>query len=185
MKNYKVSEARKYRYVGAAEIIYELDLSQTGYVIHHQQDLQTWTVQAEQTWQNGCIIATFVINLQGELLLADRHSEHVMCAGGKEVLSAGEITLCKSQKEIFISEITNQSTGYCPEPSSWQSVLVALEKIAIGHPTGFTEAYEFRYCVDCHNIQLIKDELFECVACGAGLDIRWNLDQKNESTITR
>jgi hypothetical protein len=147
-------------------------------VIHHQQDLQSWTAQAEQTWQHDCTVATFIVNLQGELLLADRHSEHVMCAGGEEVLSAGEVTLCKSRNEIFISEITNQSTGYCPEPSSWQSVLIALERIDVAHPAGFTQAYEFRYCVHCHNIQIIKDELFECVACGVVLDKYWNLDQK-------
>ncbi|MEV4174966.1 hypothetical protein [Nonomuraea sp. NPDC049709] len=39
---------------------------------------------------------TFVVDLDGTLRLAARRSEHVACAGGRPVLSAGEIAFERS-----------------------------------------------------------------------------------------
>jgi hypothetical protein len=41
-------------------------------------------------------------------------SEHVACAGGGFVLGAGEIAFSRGGNGWAISEVSNQSTGYCP-----------------------------------------------------------------------
>jgi len=64
------------------------------------------------------LIVTFVIDQSGTLLVADRQSEHVACAGRQPVLSAGEMTFLVSGKVVEMAEVSNQSTGYCPEPES-------------------------------------------------------------------
>ncbi len=61
---------------------------------------------------------TFVVTCAGSLRLAPRESEHVQVAAGMPVQSAGEITFIDSAGRIVVETITNQSTGYCPEPSS-------------------------------------------------------------------
>ena len=50
---------------------------------------------------------------------------HVACAAGGPVLSAGEITF---DDDMTVAEITNQSTGFCPEPESWPAVSDALDR---------------------------------------------------------
>lgn len=60
--------------------------------------------------------ATFVIDLNGNLCLAERRSVHVCCAGGHDVPSASEVTFGISDKNLAVEWITNQSTGYCLEP---------------------------------------------------------------------
>lgn len=167
-----------YTYVGAEEIKNSLDLSLTGFSIHKLQDIEGWIKATNQELRHGSVTATYVVNEKGELLLSDRHSEHVMCAGGNKVLAAGEITFEVEKHEISVSGITNQSTGYCPRPACWQSVNAALKLININYPAYFTQAYEFRYCTHCTNINLIKEQIFECVVCGANLDLEWNLDKK-------
>jgi hypothetical protein len=42
------------------------------------------------------------------------------------VLSAGEITFSRKGKSLVVSDVTNQSTGYCPEPKSWKAVKASL-----------------------------------------------------------
>ncbi len=68
---------------------------------------------------NSEIIATFVIDTASNLRINDRHSEHIVCANGEMVLSAGEITFEMYKNNVVqISQITNQSTGYCPSVGS-------------------------------------------------------------------
>ncbi len=38
----------------------------------------------------------------------------------------------------------------------------------------FTVAFEFRRYEACGGTNLIKDDVFECVVCGAELSVRWN-----------
>ena len=71
---------------------------------------------------NNSLICTFTIDTHGELWLADRRSEHVACAGGEDVLAAGEMTFVQAGAGFEVIEVTNQSTGYCPQPSSWPVV---------------------------------------------------------------
>ncbi|MFN0200667.1 MAG: hypothetical protein ACKVTZ_04070 [Bacteroidia bacterium] len=130
-------------------------------------DIENWIIQTKQKTGNyGEIIATFVIDLDYNLLINDRHSEHVVCANGKNVLSAGEITFervhHKAEKSLLVSQISNLSTGYCPSPSSWEAVAKALAKTGVAYPEYFTTAFEFRICKNCHWVNVIKEEDFVC-----------------------
>lgn len=117
---------------------------------------------------------TFVIDADGALVVADRHSEHIACARGGEVLSAGEITLRREGHRLRATAISNQSTGYCPEPESWPSVAAALDALGVAHPGGFTFAAIFRRCPKCGERNLVKDEWFVCALCDAELPREWN-----------
>jgi hypothetical protein len=79
---------------------------------------------------------TFVVDEQGSLLVADRRSEHVACSGGRPVLSAGEMFFSVSDVGIEVVGVSNQSTGFCPEPESWPAIAAALDRIDIPQPGG-------------------------------------------------
>jgi hypothetical protein len=59
---------------------------------------------------------TFVVALDGVLRLAPRRSEHVALAGGHDVLAAGEMAFAAAGAGWRVAAVTNQSTGYCPDP---------------------------------------------------------------------
>jgi hypothetical protein len=124
------------------------------------------------------IVATFVIGLAGRLRIADRRSEHVACAGGEPVLSAGEISFLVGEK-IEAGDVSNQSTGYCPEPESWPQVALVLDRIPLHHPGKFTHEIVFRRCFSCDQINIVKDGWLVCLACGKELPMQWNLDQNH------
>jgi hypothetical protein len=117
---------------------------------------------------------TFVVGVDGILRVADQRSEHVACAGGGEVLSAGELTAVRSGGAFAIIEVSNQSTGYCPEPESWQAVGDALDRAGIAHPGHFTFEAVFRRCPQCHERNLVKDSWFYCAICDGVLPVAWN-----------
>ena len=120
------------------------------------------------------MIATFIVDASGFLFVADRHSEHVACAGGLSVRSAGEITFSVGPT-VEVLEVSNQSTGYCPEPESWPAVADALSRAKFVAPDRFARAYAFRRCDGCDQLTLIKDSIFECGVCGAELSIEYNV----------
>lgn len=119
---------------------------------------------------------TFVIDLDGILRLAPRRSEHVACAGGAPVLSAGEIIFLQDQGRWMVSEVSNQSTGYCPDPASWPAVKDALDRAGLKHPGHFTDPITFRRCPQCQEPNLVKDDYFFCAVCETELPRAWNLD---------
>ena len=120
--------------------------------------------------------ATFVVDVAGVLRLAPRRSEHVACAGGGEVLAAGEIVFARTNAGITVREASNQSTGYCPEPESFESLAAALDRIGIARPDRYSDACTFRRCASCRQINLVKERWFECSCCGADLPREWNFD---------
>jgi hypothetical protein len=124
-----------------------------------------------------CVAATWVVDLQGVFWFADRATEHVACARLGKVLSAGEVFFQATKNGPRIERITNQSTGFCPESSSWLAVFRALEGKGVEFPDGFEPAFEFRRCRSCCNLALVKDEDYTCVACGNELPEQWNLDE--------
>jgi hypothetical protein len=121
-----------------------------------------------------CAIATFVIDATGILLIADRRSEHVVCAGGKEILSAGEITF-HIGRSVEVVGISNQSTGYCPEPESWPAVVVGLVRAGLLAPEAFSLACVFRRCIECRSLTIVKNEVFECGICDSELPAAYNV----------
>lgn len=117
-----------------------------------------------------------MIDPAGCLRLADRRSEHVACAGGGYVLSAGELFLRRDGEADEVIEASNQSTGYCPEPESWPAVAAALDRLGVVHPGRFTTAVTFRRCERCAQRNLVKDGWFVCGVCGADLPAAWNFE---------
>ena len=92
------------------------------------------------------------------------------------MLSAGEIELAL-ERAPFVVGVSNQSTGYCPEPESWSAVAAALDRAGIAHPGSFTEAIVFRKCTRCQQRNVVKDDDFTCAMCGAALPRTWNFDE--------
>lgn len=159
---------KSYNYCGSHELLTLVSQLPKGYIIHSTADLMHWVLETEQVpvrCNSFQVVATYIINLTGQLVLADRHSEHVVCAGGQPVLGAGEIVLSYTKKVWSINEITNQSTGYCPDPESWQAVAQALRSLNIDFPATFTHTFIFRKCSQCHTVNIIKDNQFECAVC--------------------
>jgi hypothetical protein len=98
-------------------------------------------------------------------------------AGGGEVLAAGEVYFDRDRRGLVsLSELTNQSTGYCPEPSSFAAVAPALARLGLVVPDGYTQPFTFRRCPSCAQINLVKEAWFTCDACGAALPEAWNFD---------
>jgi hypothetical protein len=168
-------EPRFYSYVGPDEIRKRVTAQIRRTAIRNLDDLRAWLAEAEpNSRRRDYVPATFIIDLLKHLWIADRRSEHVACAAGENVLSAGEFVFCHSGSAIEVIEATNQSTGFCPEPESWPVVAVALKEAGIPHPPEFTTAFQFRRCDTCKATNLIKDEVFECSVCGAELNGVWN-----------
>jgi hypothetical protein len=157
-----------YHYVGPLEILTRSRSAPKGVPIMCANDLRTW-VKTRGQRPDFQIVATFVIDLDGWLRIADRRSEHVACAGGEPVLSAGEISFLLAADEIEVAEVSNQSTGYCPESSSWPQVALALDRIPLSHPGKFTQEIIFRRCSSCQEINIVKDAWFVCLVCGKAL----------------
>jgi len=164
-----------YKYIGAEEIRQNAAHLPPGRKIISIDDIDNWireTKQHPDKW--GLIAATFVIDCEGYLRIADRHSEHIACAGGENVLSAGEVFFQQGKNVLEIAEITNQSTGFCPQPESWKDVGKSLDLINILHPSSFTIEFIFRRCCDCNQINIVKDDSFICSVCAAKLPQKWN-----------
>jgi hypothetical protein len=152
---------RRYSYVGPDEIRKAVVGSPSGTEIRTAADLEPFATGEP---------LTFVVGVDGILRVADRRSEHVACAGGGEVLSAGEITAVRGR----VTDVSNQSTGYCPEPESWPAVADALDRAGIAHPGCFTFEVVFRRCTKCGERNLVKDSWFSCAICGNDLPLAWN-----------
>src|SRR6186997_241585 len=114
---------RLYHYVGPADIKARVAGRPAGTRITSAADLLAWVRgTGQRPGPDGLVAATFVIDANGDLLVADRRSEHVACAGGGPVLSAGETFFGVEGDRREVAEVSNQSTGFCPEPESWPAV---------------------------------------------------------------
>jgi hypothetical protein len=168
---------RTYAYVGPSEIRDAVADRPRGALVRSTAELER--ALAELGLEAGAM-CTFVVDDEGHLRLADRRSEHVACAGGAEVLAAGEMSFERDRRGWRLSEVTNQSTGYCPEASTWAAVGRSLEAIGVRHPGSFTHELTFRRCTSCGGNNLVKDEHFVCDLCGAELPLAWNFDAPKE-----
>jgi len=157
-----------YHFVGPADVReIAMASSPPGTPIYSSADLVEWldgqTANAES---DGSLIATFTISIEGVLSIAPQRSEHVACASGGPVMSAGEITF---SRDLEILALTNQSTGFCPQIESWRAVAAALDQIGLDRPGGFTTELVFRFCTTCGERNIVKDSWFVCDLCGADL----------------
>ncbi|MEU4620480.1 hypothetical protein AB0G04_10955 [Actinoplanes sp. NPDC023801] len=152
----------RYRYLGPPGIAARD--AQPGRPVRSAAELHAFLAGSDPRDRNEPF--TYVVTADGVLRLAPRRSEHVACAGGGDVLAAGEITFGTGG---HVTDITNQSTGYGPDPSCWPDAAAALDAAGITHPGRFTSAFTFRHCPGCGNLSLIKDGDFSCALCEADL----------------
>ncbi|MFG1798208.1 hypothetical protein [Nocardia sp. NPDC049149] len=165
---------RHYEYVGPADLLAEVRPGGTGQPIESSVDLVTWL--AAQHADESTEPFTYIVGLDGLLRLAPRRSEHVVCAGGAAVLGAGEIAFELRRGVWVVDSISNQSTGYCPDPDSWFAVADTLDLAGLAHPGQFTDPVVFRSCPHCRQRNLVKDEHFYCAVCDTELPRKWNFD---------
>ncbi|MEW2131106.1 hypothetical protein [Streptomyces sp. NPDC005435] len=165
---------RTYRYVGPAELRATVRPGGEGRLIGSSADFDAWA--AEQSAAELAEPFTFVVGTDGTLRLAPRRSEHVACAGGGPVLSAGEIAFTRAATGWSVAGVTNHSTGYCPDTGSWPAVADALSRAGLAHPDGFTHGIVFRRCPGCHEHSIVREDDFVCVFCGEDMPRTWNVD---------
>jgi hypothetical protein len=166
-----------YQYVGPRHLLALAEHSPTRQRVLNAEDVKAWFLATRQRLDaTGKVTATFIVDTNECLWIADRHCEHVSCAAGRPVLCAGEITFDLRRPFPHIVAITNQSTGYCPQPSSWDGLARVLRKVGLPFPTGFTSEFHFRRCQKCGTTNIIKDDDFTCAVCLAELDAEWNFN---------
>ncbi|MFJ4675039.1 hypothetical protein [Kitasatospora sp. NPDC088783] len=118
---------------------------------------------------------TCTVGTDGVLRPADRRSEHVACAGGGAVPGAGEVEFARAADGGHRAvEMSNPSTGYCPDTACRPAVAAALERAGVRHPGGFTYAAVFRRCPECGETSLAREGFFVCVFCESEPPARWN-----------
>lgn len=165
---------RIYPYVGPLHVLKDVQDQPAGTPLHSTPCLLEWLREHHlEPDINQHITVTFVVTPDHQFLIADRHSEHVACAAGGPVLAAGEATF-ELSPEVKIVDISNQSTGFCPESSCWPDVQLALEQSDIPHPGKFTRSFVFRRCTHCGQRNLVKDQWFQCAVCDHELPLQWN-----------
>ncbi|MFI6518003.1 hypothetical protein ACIBF1_20775 [Spirillospora sp. NPDC050679] len=170
--------SRHYPYVGPHDVLARVRPGHLGQAIASAEDLAAWMAMHSRNEQQEPF--TFVIDLTGVMRLAPRRSEHAACAGGAPVLSAGEITFTRDDRRWTVGEVSNQSTGYCPDLPSWTAVEDALDRAGIEHPGRYTHPIVFRRCPRCRETNIVKDGHFACALCGTALPATWNLDRPAE-----
>lgn len=145
---------------------------EAGRAVRSPDDLRAWLADAGPAERDDPF--TYVVDLAGTLLLAPRRSEHVACAGGGPVRAAGEIAFAAREDGGWeVAEVSNQSTGYCPDPeASWPPLAEALDRAGLARPGRFTQAVVFRHCRRCGERNLVKDDDFTCALCDAPLPRR-------------
>ncbi|MFF9039058.1 hypothetical protein ACF090_26745 [Streptomyces sp. NPDC014892] len=171
---------RAYRYVGPHHVIAAVQSADSGVAIRTTADFAGWA--AARTADELDEPFTFVIGTDGVLRLAPRRSEHVACASGGRVLSAGEMSFSTQAGHWTVNEVSNQSTGYCPDVTSWPAVAQALDSAGLDHPDRFTHAVVFRRCPACRENNIVREGHFVCVFCYADLPRQWNVDSKPGAT---
>ena len=74
-----------------------------------------------------------------------------------------------------VDYLSNQSTGYCPDPGSWAAIASVLDELELLHPPNFTQAIVFRRCPNCAELNTVKDDFFVCAFCENDLPAQWNI----------
>ena len=163
---------RTYRYVGPASLAKLAAADSQRVHVTSTRAAIAYLANHPDT-EDRSLTVTFVVLPDG-LWIADRHSEHIAAARGQAVLSAGEMTLAVDGESVSAVYVTNQSTGYCPEPESWVAVAEVLDSAGIDHDDAFSAEMTFRRCPSCGATNIVKDGWFRCPICDAELPQAWN-----------
>ncbi|MBO1332679.1 hypothetical protein J3486_15705 [Streptomyces sp. VRA16 Mangrove soil] len=164
-----------YRYVGPAELRELVRPDREGQGIRSAADFDERI--SARTAEELAEPFTFVVDRTGILRLSPRRREHVVCAGGQAVLGVGEISFRKESGQWAIDEVSNHSTGYCPDAGSWPAVAEALDRAGIARRPGFTHEVLFRRCPSCRQLSIVREQDFVCVFCDEALPREWNVDR--------
>ncbi|NER32623.1 MAG: hypothetical protein F6J93_00835 [Oscillatoria sp. SIO1A7] len=174
-KHFRKKNARLYQYVGPERLRLAVAGCPIGVRIASLGEIENWMSSLEREPNAaGLMPASFVVDLNGHMRVADSNSEHIAVAGGMPVLAAGKIFFGTGDRSLEVVEITNQATGFCPEPKSWEAVAKAIEKVPLSHPGKFTSEYVYRRCESCGELNVVKGNLFICDFCNASLPKVWN-----------
>jgi len=158
---------RRYGYVGPREIWRAAEGAPEGRIVRSAEDFRSWAQEREPV--EFAEPFTYVVDAGGFLRLAARRSEHVACAGRDSVRAAGEVAFRRDGGGWAAAEVSNQSTGYCPDPDCWPSVAAALDRAGVARPERFTHEIVFRRCTGCGEVSIVREGDFECVFCGQDL----------------
>lgn len=156
--------AHAYSFIGPDRLRPALPTS--GTIITAALDVEAWLRRADEP------VATFTVGLDGRLRLSPRRSEHVACAGGLEVLAAGELGFGGGR----LTWSSNQSTGYCPDVDCWNALRDAAPFLTSAE--GFSRPFVFRRCDACAQLNVVKDAWFVCLWCSADLPQQWNVGNR-------
>lgn len=164
---------RSYGYVGPADLKALVTSDSVGQGVGSLAEFVAWADRRTAAELDEPF--TFVIDLSGCLRLAPRRSEHVVCAGGEPVLGAGEIGFEQRGEGWAVALVSNQSTGYCPDLTSWAAVAAALDHAGLARPVAFTQEVVFRRCPECSELNVVKEQFYVCAFCESDLPTEWNL----------
>ncbi|WP_405387488.1 MULTISPECIES: hypothetical protein [unclassified Streptomyces] len=82
-----------------------------------------------------------------------------------------------------VDGLSNQSTGYCLDVSSWPAVAEALGQAGIVRPPSFTREVVFRRCPACRQLNIVREEDFVRVFCDEALPGEWNVDRPGRQAV--
>lgn len=163
---------RTYAYVGSERVRMRSLGAPEGTTIDSAEALRAWLLRNPRAVVEA---ATWVVVADGALRLAPRETEHVACAGFGPVRGAGEIAFERDGERV--RWCSNQSSGYCPEPSCHIALTDALARIGVPAPPAFDPSCAWRRCEACRQIHLVKDDDFTCACCAAPLPLAWNFSR--------
>lgn len=181
MHTASMTEVALFQYVGSSEIAKNAGHTERQ-LIETSADVLNFLQENNQNLdEENKVIVTFIVSaFSGVLYIADRHSEHISCARGKQVRAAGEMSFQTENGDVKVSEVTNQSTGFCPiAETSWPAVEQALDKAGIARPAYWTQIFVFRSCRACGQLNIVKDDWFFCAECDESLPEEWNCDEQH------
>jgi hypothetical protein len=167
-----------YDYVGPASIRAAANFDAPRHAVTDSAGILAWaSASLDLSTRDRQMTFTYVVQPPTQLYLADRRSEHVVCARGLPVLAAGEITFERDGPRLSLVETSNLSTGFCPESTSWPCLSAALVEAGFPAIVAYTCPFEFRFCESCQQTCVIKDDFFECPSCFGSLPRDWNYQQ--------
>ena len=112
-----------YRFAGREEML-ERALEQDGGILVTPENLDT---NEQVMLENDPKPQTYIVGLDGKLLIGGLVNEHVEVAKGRDVVAAGEIIFEKDGEGLWqVSYVNNRSNGYFPGRSSFYHVNNAL-----------------------------------------------------------
>ena len=170
-----------YNYIGSPENLALIGYQQRRIKVTSLDAVRAWIAETGQELEHNILTVTFIVDATGKLWISDRRSEHVVCAAGGPVCSAGELAFEILDKFISLSSVTNLSTGFCPEPNSWPTVAKELVRIGLQVPNGFGPGFDFRRCAVCGTTNTVKEGWFFCAQCDSELDQEWNFYPRSTS----